>query len=128
MGKETLKLTCGPKERDKGRLSRGNCICKDMDTQETVAPSGNHSGVVLGESELAGDCRVGLAGRGQIHKGLAKDLRHYPDKYLSWNTLSFSASPGSQLKPPSSLFPDPGLGQIPYCALSKLPVLGVSSS
>lgn len=74
------------------------------------------------------DCRVRLAGRGQIRKGFARDLRQYLIKYLSWNTLSFSVSPGSQLKPPSSLFPDPGLGQVPYCALSKLPVLGASSS
>lgn len=52
---ETLKLTWGPEERGEDQLSRGNCKCKDTDTQNIVASSRNHSGLILVERMLAGD-------------------------------------------------------------------------
>ena len=52
---ETLKLTWGPEERGEDQLSRGHCKCKDTDTQNIVASSRNHSGLILVECMLAGD-------------------------------------------------------------------------
>lgn len=50
-----------------------------------MAPSGNHNGLVLGSVCWLETERVGLAGRSQNGKGLAKDVRNYlvDDKYLS---------------------------------------------
>ena len=57
----------------------------DMDVQKIIVPSGNHSGLVLVKCVCVGyRKRVGLAGWGQIHKDLAKDLRYCLDlKYVS---------------------------------------------
>ena len=52
---ETLKLNWGPEERGEDQLRRGNCKCKDTDTQNIMASSGNHSGLILVERMLAGD-------------------------------------------------------------------------
>lgn len=50
-----------------------------------MAPSGNHNDLVLGSVCWLETERVGLAGRDQNGKGLAKDVRHYliDDNYLS---------------------------------------------
>ena len=42
-------------KKGKKKLSRGNCMCQDRDTQQIMGPSGNHSGLVLVECVLAGD-------------------------------------------------------------------------
>lgn len=42
-----------------------------------MAPSGNHNGLVLGSVCWLETERVGLAGRSQNGKGLAKDVRNY---------------------------------------------------
>lgn len=59
-------------------------MCQDRDAQKSRAPSGDHHGLVWVECVRWLETEWG-AGRSQIHKGLAKNLRYclVDDKYLS---------------------------------------------
>lgn len=73
----------GAWRKGRDQLSRGNCKCKDTDTQNIMASSGNHSGLILVECRLAGDWESEAGRQGPGPWGSCTGLRTLSCEQLS---------------------------------------------